>query len=145
MRYLLIFVFFISLGCLNQDNEDSSQEYTARIIKLVISTEKPEEDELNISYYNYKDDTYINSVNVVEYDDISGNPQPIIIELADGEDYDFRWIAGEIYRNNANESAIILKILSNDEELITIRKTGDGVNYVTVKFNYDLRERVNLI
>ena len=44
---------------------------------------------------------------------ISGNPQPIIIELADGEDYDFRWIAGEIYRNNANESAIILKILSN--------------------------------
>lgn len=138
MKNILHFIsIFLVLSCTNSSTEEEQVEVvlTDNVVRIEVLTGEPNNDELFITYYEYETDTYNWNAYPFSYDG-QGNPEPIIITF---DDYDFRYIEGEVYRNNPSSASISLKIYLNDELIIDETKIGDGIEYVLVKFNYDIK------
>lgn len=141
MRYLyFVFISVHFISCTTTNSDVNINEFTPKTIRIEVLTEEPNYDELSITYYEYQTDTYNLKAYTCNYDD-NGNPEPIIINL---ENYDFRYVSGEVYRNNSSESGISLKIFSDDEEIVSEYETGDGTKFVTLTFNYDLKNNTSI-
>lgn len=132
---------FVFLGaCKTAETAPEENIITNYTVKIEVSSEESANDELFITYYEYQTNTYNWNPYPISYDS-NGNPLPIIITL---ENYNFRYIEGEVYRNNNIPSKISLKISVNDEVVIDESKTGNGNEYVTIRFNYDIKTKKNI-
>lgn len=130
-----ILLLFLFLGaCTSAETAPEEITLTDSTIKIEVISSKLTSDEIFITYYEYQTDTYNWKPYPISYDS-SGNPEPVIITL---EKYNYRYVAGEVYRNNNISSKISLKISVKDEVVIDESKTGNGNEYVTIRFNYDI-------
>lgn len=139
-KIIAILNFVLIFGCtVASTEEEQVTEVLDKTIRMEITTLQ-QSDAVQISYYDYITDTYIVEQHIFDYDS-SGNAIPKIITLTD---YDFRYITGEIYRNNPIPVEISLKIYVDDELIIEESKTGDGSEYINISFNYDILKQENI-
>lgn len=139
MKKILILLILI-ISCTTAETVIEEETLTDNTIKIEVTSSEIANDEIFITYYEYQTDTYNWKPYPISYDS-SGNPEPVIIIL---ENYNYRYIAGEVYRNNNIPSKITLKISVNDEVIIDESKTGNGNEYVTIRFNYDIKSKKNI-
>ena len=143
MKKLYYFlVFTIALGCTTTTTEEEIEVVSLEdnVVRIEVLTGEPNSDELQISYYEYETDSFSWQPYTVSYD-TSGNPLPVIINF---DDYDFRYINGEVYRNNSNPASINLKIFLNNEIIIDETEEGDGTEQVLIRFNYDIKNKKSI-
>lgn len=130
--FSLIFIYSCTAVTSDAEEEDlpSAED---RVVRMEFLTTQPNFDEIRVSYYDYKTDTYPLVVHQFSYDS-SGDPIPFIITL---ENYNFRYIDGEGYRNNPSAAEISVKLYVNDE--LVDEDVGKGVNgeYAQISFSYD--------
>ncbi|WP_397445646.1 hypothetical protein [Polaribacter sp. R77954] len=139
-KIIAILNFVLIFGCtVASTEEEQVTEVLDKTIRMEITTLQ-QSDAVQISYYDYITDTYIVEQHIFDYDS-SGSAIPKIITLTD---YDFRYITGEIYRNNPIPVEISLKIYVDDELIIEESKTGDGSEYINISFNYDILKQENI-
>jgi hypothetical protein len=133
----IIFIFSIVLlySCSSATTVEEEEQPSAedRVVKMEFSTTELTFDEIRISYFDYLTNTYPLVVHQFSYDS-SGNVIPFVITF---ENYNYRYINGEAYRNNPNTEEISVKIFVDDE--LVIEDTGKGENgeYAQIAFEYD--------
>lgn len=139
-KILILFSLLAALGCTTAtaEEEEGSTEVLDKTVRIEISTLQ-ENDAVQISYYDYITDSYILEQHIFEYDSF-GTAITKVITL---NDYDFRYITGEFYRNNPIPVQLSLKIYVDDELIIDESKTGDGTEYINISFNYDILTGIN--
>jgi hypothetical protein len=123
-------------------NEPTSLNKTVRIEVL---TDNKENDAIYITYFDYTENTHNWKPYFFEYDAL-GNAKSIIIDSIDNQifkKYNFRYIQGEIYRNNSIPDALHLKIYVDDELVFDEDKQGEDDKYVNIRFNYDILTKTN--
>lgn len=141
-KILLLFSVIFAIGCASATSEEELQETEVldKTIRIEVLTAQPKDDAIYITFFEYQTNTYNWQQYFFTYDS-EGNAEPIIITL---EDYDFRYIQGEIYRNNTIPSALFLKIYVDDELVVDESDEGDGTDFATVKFNYDILRKQSI-
>ena len=142
----LIFIFSIiilnscsSVSNIEEENEDSISPED-RVVRFEFNTTELVLDEIRISYFDYLTNTYPVVVHNFSYDS-SGQPIPFIMTF---ENYDYRYIYGEAYRNNPNTEEISVKIYVNDELIIEEIGKGEDGEYAEIRFNYDINLMKNI-
>ncbi|MDP5107238.1 MAG: hypothetical protein NWQ31_13825 [Polaribacter sp.] len=130
--FLLLLVVY-SCTTPTAETEEETTEISDKTVRIEISTTL-ENDAVQITYYDYVDDTDILNEYIFDYDS-SGNAIPVVITL---DDYDFRYIRGEVYRKNSIPNELTLKIYVDDELIIEESKTGDESEWINIGFNYDI-------
>jgi hypothetical protein len=140
-KLLLVFTLVLAFGCASStsDEEEQVTEVLDKTVRIEISSLQ-ENDAAQISYYDYVNDTDIFNEYLFDYDS-SGNAIPVVITL---DDYDFRYIRGEVYRKNSIPVQLSLKIYVDDELIIDESKTGNGTDWINISFNYDILKQENI-
>ena len=127
----VVLLYSCSSATTVEEEEQLSSE--DRVVKMEFSTTELTFDEIRISYFDYLTNTYPLVVHQFSYDS-SGNVIPFVITF---ENYNYRYINGEVYRNNPNTEEISVKIFVDDE--LVIEDTGKGENgeYAQISLSYD--------
>lgn len=138
-KLLSVFSLIIVFGCSTITTIEESTEVLDKTIRIEVLTKQPEDDAIYITYYDYLTDLDNWQQYFFTYD-TQGNAEPIVITLTD---YDFRYVRGEIYRNNTIPTELSLKIYVDDELVIDESKEEDGNTFVNIKFDYDIVTGIN--
>ena len=138
-KLFLLLILIYSCTNATSEIEEGSTEVLDKTVRIEITTLQ-ENDAVQISYYDYLTDGDNFRQHIFEYDS-SGKAIPVVITL---EDYDFRFIRGEIYRKNPIPVQLSLKIYVDDVLIIDESKTGDGKEYINISFNYDILKEENI-
>ena len=138
-KFLILLVLICSCTTGTIQTEEENTEVLDKTVRIEVNTLQ-ENDAVQINYYDYISDTDIFSEYIFDYDS-SGNAIPVVITL---NDYDFRYIQGEIYRKNSIPTQLSLKIYVDDELIIDESKTGDGSEWINIEFNYDILKEENI-
>lgn len=138
-KLLLVFSFIFALGCTTTAAEEESTEVLDKTIRIEVLTKQPQDDAIYITYYDYLTDQDNWQQYFFTYD-AQGNAEPIILTF---NDYDFRYVRGEIYRNNTIPTELSLKVYVDDELVIDEAKEEDGNTFVNIKFNYNIVTGIN--
>lgn len=142
----LIFIFGIILfnSCTTSTAEEDQIENPVsaedRVVRMEFNTTQLSFDEIRISYFDYKTNSNPLVVHEFTYDS-AGQPIPFIINF---ENYNFRYISGEAYRNNPNTEEISVKIYVDDELVIEEAQRGEDGEYAEIRFNYDILLKKNI-
>lgn len=140
----LIFLFglilFNSCTTSTLDKDEDVVSGKDRIVKMEFNTSKLDFDEIRISYFDYKTNTNPLVVHQFSYD-AAGQPIPLELTF---ENYDFRYINGEAYRNNPSTEEISVKIYVNDELVVEDAERGEDGEYAEIRFNYDIVLKKNI-
>lgn len=138
----LVFIFGLILfySCSNAtavDEEIEEMSAEDRVVKMEFNTTQLSFDEIRISYFDYTSDTNPYPVVVHQFlYDSSGLPIPLVLTF---ENYNFRYINGEAYRNNPNTEEISVKIFVDDELVVEETGKGEDGEYAEIRFNYDIK------
>lgn len=138
-KFLILLVLICSCTTGTIQTEEENTEVLDKTVRIEVNTLQ-ENDAVQISYYDYVSDTDTFSEYIFDYDS-SGNAIPVVITL---DDYDFRYIRGEVYRKNSIPTQLSLKIYVDDELIIDESKTGDGSEWINISFNYDILTEENI-
>lgn len=139
-KLVFIFGILVFFSCGSADTEiDKETTLEEKSVRIEVTTLQAN-DAVQVSYYDYVTDSYIFNQYIFEYDS-SGMAIPVVISL---DNYDFRYVQGEIYRNNPIPTALSLKIYIDEELIIDESKTGDGSEYINIGFNYDILTSSNI-
>ena len=98
-KLISFFSLILFLSCSTTSNEEEQLDENLlldNVIRIEVLTGEPNTDELFVTYYQYQTDTYNWQPYQFNYD-AQGNPEPVVITI---EDYDFRYIQGEVYRTH---------------------------------------------
>ena len=145
MKKLLLFFGIILLNsCIVSNAEEEELEDPAsaedRVVRMEFNTTQLSFDEIRISYFDFKTNTYPVVIHQFMYDS-SGQPIPFVLTI---ENYNFRYINGEAYRNNPNTEEISVKIYVDDELVIEEAARGEDGEYAEIRFNYDIKLKQNI-
>jgi hypothetical protein len=147
----LIYIFSLVLiaGCSSSIEGEGAEEPISEVLNKTVRiealTDNKENDAIYVTYFDYTENEHNWKQYFFDYDAL-GNPEPIIIDSIDNQifkKYNFRYIEGEIYRNNSITDALHLKIYVDDELVFDQNEEGQGDNYVNIKFNYDILTKTN--
>ncbi len=138
MKNLVVLFFaFLLFSCAtsveNDEVDEAVRDTSDRIVKMVFFTNEPNYDEVHVNYYDYKTDGFIAGVYAFEYNS-AGEALPLEIIL---ENYDFRYVNGDAYRNNHSSALLAVEIYVDGELVDQDSDTGDSQTYAVVKWNYD--------
>lgn len=136
IAFIISLILFYSCTT-STSEEDANPDIISpedRVIKMEFNTTELNSDEIRVSYFDYLTNTYPVVVHQFSYDS-SGQPIPFVMVF---ENYNFRYINGEVYRNNPNIEEISTKIYVNDELVIEETVKGENGEYAEFKFNYDI-------
>lgn len=139
MKKLLFFFSVIILSSCSSattevENDVDTISPEDRVVKFEFNTTELTLDEIRISYFDYVTNTYPVVVHNFTYDS-SGEPIPFVMTF---ENYNYRYISGEAYRNNPNTEEISVKIYVNDEIVVEEVGKGEDGEYAEIRFNYDI-------
>ena len=104
-------------------------------VRIEFYTTEPNYDEVEFSYYNNGTDKFSDETLVFNYDN-SGNPLPIIINW---EDFGYKYVRGEAYRNNFSSAELSIKLFVNDDLVYEETKSGNSSAYARVVFDYTIK------
>jgi hypothetical protein len=130
--FLLSVIFLFS--CTSTEDSIDTMQPTETIVTIEFLTSEPNYDEVVVTYYDYKTDAYITAPYVFPYDS-DGNPQPLKIIL---ENYNFRYVDGEAYRNNNSAAELQVNLYINDTLVDEDSDQGTSSKYAVVKFEYTI-------
>lgn len=135
-KFFYFLSLFILCSCATVTGEDDADVIPSedRIVKFVFTTQEPNYDEVHVSYYDYKTDAHLVEILPFSYDN-AGNALPLELVL---ENYDFRYIDGEGYRNNHSTAELAVQVFVNDEMVVEDADRGTSSRYARVLFNYDI-------
>jgi hypothetical protein len=145
MNKLLYFSLLVFVISCTSPIEENTEEFGIispdNVVKIEITTEEPN-DEIFINYYVYQTDSYDLQLYPFTYDS-QGNANPIVITL---NNYDFRYIQGETYRNRVSSNIpLTLKLYLNDEIIVEEKSVIDEKNTnARITFNYDIRRKESI-
>jgi hypothetical protein len=123
------------ISCSNTASvEEEISDSSNRIVTMTFYTQEPNYDEVHVSYYDYKTDGFIDGVYPFEFD-ANGDALPLEIVL---ENYDFRYVNGQAYRNNHSPARLTVEIYIDGELVAQDSDTGDSVRYAVVRWDYDV-------
>ena len=129
----LIALLFLVFSCTAVvDEEDFLAEADVRI---EFSTTEPNYDEIEFSYYNNATDRFIDETLVFNYDN-NGNALPYIINW---ENFGYKYVRGEAYRNNFSSALLNIKIYVNDELVFEQSSSGNSNTFARVLFDYTIK------
>ncbi|MHB0755115.1 hypothetical protein [Polaribacter sp. M15] len=140
--FFALIVFIISCSSpIEAPTEDLGIVSPDNMVRIEITTTEPN-DEVKVNYYVYQTDDYNLNVYPFSYD-AQGNAEPIVIRL---DNYDFRYIQGETYRNRASDaSPLSLKIFLNDEVIVEETSEVSTTNRNgLIRFNYDIVKKESI-
>lgn len=120
---LLSIFFFISCTPVGETVEEIP--LTETDVRLEFYTQESNYDEIEFSYYDNKTDKFNNETLVFNYDN-SGNPLPLILNW---EDFGYKYVRGEAYRNNFSIAELTLKLYVNDELVFEETQAGNSNAY----------------
>ena len=133
-KVLIIFSVFFFFACTSSPDEDGILSKD-RVVVIELLTTEPNYDEAVVTYYDYINDVYTTSPYVFPYDS-DGQPLPLRIVL---ENYDFKHVSGEAYRNNHSTATLELNLYVNDELVQEDDSQGTVSRFATVKFDYTVK------
>nr|WP_298989040.1 hypothetical protein [uncultured Polaribacter sp.] len=129
---LLSIFFFISCTPVGETVEEIP--LTETDVRLEFYTQESNYDEIEFSYYDNKTDKFNNETLVFNYDN-SGNPLPLIVNW---EDFGYKYVRGEAYRNNFSIAELTLKLYVNDELVYEETQAGNSNAYARVVFDHTI-------
>ena len=129
---LLSIFFFISCTPVGESVEEIP--LTETDVRLEFYTQESNYDEIEFSYYDNKTDKFNNETLVFNYDN-SGNPLPLILNW---EDFGYKYVRGEAYRNNFSIAELTLKLYVNDELVFEETQAGNSNAYGRVFFDHTI-------
>ena len=143
-KLLLIFGIVLLYSCtpstIEEDMEDPEISAEDRVVRMEFYTTQLSFDEIRISYFDFKTNTYPVIIHQFTYD-TSGQPIPFVLTI---ENYNFRYINGEAYRNNPNTEEISVKVYVDEELVIEEAERGKNGEYAEIRFNYDIKLKKNI-
>lgn len=139
-KFLILFSALLLFACGTTSSEEEDEEVISledAVVRFVFTTTEPNYDEVHVSYYDNKLDPPGPNAGVYPFSyDNSGNALPLEIVI---EDYNFRYIDGEAYRNNHSEAQLSVQVYVNDRLILEDDDRGNSNRYATVFFrNIDL-------
>jgi len=142
LLFIIGIILFNSCTVSNSEEEIIVDPVSAedRVVRMEFSTTQLSFDEIRISYFDFKTNSYPVVIHQFSYDS-AGQPIPFILTI---ENYDFRYINGEAYRNNPNTEEISVKVYVNDELVIEEAERGEDGEYAEIRFNYDIVLKKNI-
>jgi hypothetical protein len=125
-------LFFVVISCsTSSDNPDLPQNRINNI-ELVFTTTEPNNDEIMITYYDIAKADNISGPHLFEYDN-DGKPLPLVLKF---DDYKYRFLDGEAFRNNFSTSELRVQIYLNGELLVERFDSGTSTTFATVDISF---------
>lgn len=143
-KFLFSLSFIVILGCSSailEEEADFGVVSSDNVVRIEITTSEPN-DEILVNYYVYQTDDYDLDLYPFSYDS-QGIAGPVVIRL---DNYDFRYIQGETYRNKVSDAApLTLKIFLNDEVILEETSEVSNTNRNgLIRFNYDIVKKESI-
>lgn len=136
MKKLLVcfsILIFIS-SCNPLADEEGKIPLSETDVRIEFTTTEAQYDELEFSYYDNATDRFVNETLVFDYDN-SGNSLPLIVNW---EDFGYKYVRGEAYRNNFSPAELSMKLYVNDELVLEETEYGNPNIYARVIFDYTI-------
>ena len=131
---ILISSFLFSCTPGGMQNEQEEIPLAETDVRFEFRTTEPVYDEIELVYYDHKIDAFRDSTMVFKYDN-ANNPLPIILEW---ENHGFKYLRGEVYRNNFSPSELNVRILVNDIEVFTDTQAGNANQFARITWDYTI-------
>lgn len=132
----LISILFASCVTTQFEDEDDGIPLSQTDVRLEFYTEEPNSDEINFTYYDNAGNIDIAQVLKFEYDG-NGNALPYIINW---NDFGYRFVRGEAYRNNSSSAQLSVKLYVNDKLVQEDSKVGTSNQFARVVFDYIIKK-----
>ncbi|MFY9241920.1 MAG: hypothetical protein WAO74_02715 [Polaribacter sp.] len=135
-KLIYIFNILLLIGCTTESADQVKENEIIkanRVVVLEFDTTEPNFDEIRISYFDYKTNTYPIVIHEFEYDS-SGEAIPFILKF---EKYNFRYINGVGYRNNPSTAELSVKLYVDDVLVLEDADRGRNGEYAEISFDYD--------
>lgn len=128
----LLFLFFVAISCsTTSDNPDLPQNKINNV-ELVFTTTEPNSDEVMITYYDIAKGDNVSGPHNFVYDN-DGKPLPLIIKF---DDYKYKFLDGEAFRNNFSSAELRVKIYVNGELLVERFNRGTNTTFATLDISF---------
>ncbi|SDR70834.1 hypothetical protein SAMN05216503_0539 [Polaribacter sp. KT25b] len=136
-KIITILIILVTISCTTTSTtETETTPIVPKNVEIILSTDRPEFDEIVVSYHDFETNTDLYGPRQFTYDS-SGNQEPIIISLPD---YSYSEIQGNAYRNNGLPYSLNAQIYINDELKFEIEDIGSAEAYATIFFDYTIIE-----
>ena len=130
----LIALLFLVFSC-NPTATEEDIPLSETDVRIEFYTTEPNYDEVEFSYYNNATDIFNEETLVFNYDN-SGNALPIIITW---EDFGYKYVRGEAYRNNFSTTELTIKLFVNDDLVYEETESGNPNAYARVVFDHTIK------
>ncbi len=133
---LLLFVSLLVYACTPgaQAEEEEVIPITETDVRFEFSTTEPNYDEVEMVFYDHTIDAFRDSTLVFNYDN-AGNALPLILLW---ENHGFKYLRGEIYRNNFSPAELNVKIFVNDTEVYNETEAGTPNQFARIVWDYTI-------
>ncbi|PQJ75081.1 hypothetical protein [Polaribacter gangjinensis] len=129
------FLFLLLLGTISctttSDNPDLPQNKINNV-EIVFTTTEPNTDEIMITYYDIAKADNVSGPHNFVYDN-DGKPLPLVLKF---DDYKYKFLDGEAFRNNFSTSELRVQIYVNGELIVERFDRGTSTTFATVDISF---------
>ena len=131
-KITLLFLFIVVISCSTTSDNPESPQNKINNVELVFTTTEPNNDEVMITYYDIAKADNVSGPHNFVYDN-NGKPLPLIIKF---DDYKYKFLDGEAFRNNFSTSELRVKIFVNGELLVERFDRGTNTTFATLDISF---------
>lgn len=113
------------------DNPDLPQNKINNV-EIVFTTTEPNTDEIMITYYDIAKADNVSGPHNFVYDN-DGKPLPLVLKF---DDYKYKFLDGEAFRNNFSTSELRVQIYVNGELIVERFDRGTSTTFATVDISF---------
>lgn len=133
-KIVLFLLFFGTISCSTTTDNPETPQNKINNIELVFTTTEPNNDEIMITYYDIAKADNVSGPHQFVYDN-DGKPLPLILKF---DDYKYKFLDGEAFRNNFSTSELRVKIYVNGELLEERFDSGTSTTFATLDISFRL-------
>jgi hypothetical protein len=133
MKKIIVFLlFFVIVSCTTSSDNPELPQNRINNVEIILTTTEPNTDEIQITYYDIAAGNNISNAHKFIYDN-NGNPLPIKLVF---NDYKYKFLDGEAFRNNFSTAELRVQVFVNGELLIERARTGSSNTFATVDISF---------
>lgn len=125
-------LFFATISCTTTSENPEAPQNIINNIELVFTTTEPNNDEIMITYYDIAKADNVSGPHQFIYDN-DGKPLPLILKF---DDYKYKFLDGEAFRNNFSTSELRVQIFVNGELLVERFDRGTSTTFATLDISF---------
>lgn len=133
-KIVFLLLFIVAVSCSTSSENPEEPQSKINNIEIIFTTTEPNNDEIMITYYDIASANNVSGPYQFIYDN-NGNPLPIKLTF---DDYKYRFLDGEAFRNNFSISELKVQVFVNGEMIVERVSKGSSTTFATVDISFKI-------